>query len=142
MITANKKIFWVTSYPKSGNTWMRAILSSLFFTNNGKFDFDLLNLITNFETLKRFEFVKSVNSNDFNKLKDLKTIAKYWVEAQQRIDFGEGDFTFFKTHSANISLYDYEFTNKINTLGGKPDYDITKIIVEKLDKVLPSLDLK
>ena len=28
------------------------------------------------------------------------------------------------------------------TLGGNPDNDITKIIVEKLDKVLPSLDLK
>ena len=31
---------------------------------------------------------------------------------------------------------------KINTLGGNPKNDITKIIVEKLDKVLPSLDLK
>ena len=32
--------------------------------------------------------------------------------------------------------------NKKTTLGGKPEYDITKIIVEKLDKVLPSLNLK
>ena len=32
--------------------------------------------------------------------------------------------------------------NKANTLGGKAESDITKIIVEKLDKVLPSLDLK
>ena len=32
--------------------------------------------------------------------------------------------------------------NKANTLGGNPEYDITEIIVEKLDKVLPSLDLK
>ena len=32
--------------------------------------------------------------------------------------------------------------NKINTLGGNPENDITKLIVEKLDKVLPSLDLK
>ena len=32
--------------------------------------------------------------------------------------------------------------NKVNTLGGNPENDITKIIVEKLDKVLPSLDLK
>ena len=31
---------------------------------------------------------------------------------------------------------------KANTLGGSPGNDITKIIVEKLDKVLPSLDLK
>ena len=32
--------------------------------------------------------------------------------------------------------------NKVNTLGGNPENDITEIIVEKLDKVLPSLDLK
>ena len=38
----------------------------------------------------------------------------------------------------NISVV----VNKANTLGGKPENDITKIIVEKLDKVLPSLDLK
>jgi len=31
---------------------------------------------------------------------------------------------------------------KINTLGVNPKNDITKIIVEKLNKVLPSLDLK
>ena len=31
---------------------------------------------------------------------------------------------------------------KVNTLGGNPKNDITNIIVEKLDKVLPSLDLK
>ena len=32
--------------------------------------------------------------------------------------------------------------NKKNTLGGNPENDITKLIIEKLDKVLPSLDLK
>ena len=32
--------------------------------------------------------------------------------------------------------------NKSNTLGGNPENDITKIIVEKLDKKLPSLNLK
>ena len=32
-----KHIFWLASYPKSGNTLLRAILSSLFFTENGIF---------------------------------------------------------------------------------------------------------
>tara|TARA_Y100000590_G_C15673116_1_gene996991 strand:- start:1348 stop:1812 length:465 start_codon:yes stop_codon:yes gene_type:complete len=32
--------------------------------------------------------------------------------------------------------------NKVHTLGGNPENDITKVIVDKLDKVLPSLDLK
>ena len=38
----------------------------------------------------------------------------------------------------NISIV----LDKKTTLGGKPENDITKIIVEKLDKVLPSLNLK
>ena len=32
--------------------------------------------------------------------------------------------------------------SKQHTLGGNPDNDITMIIVEKLNKVLPSLNLK
>ena len=38
----------------------------------------------------------------------------------------------------NVSLV----VDKKNMLGGKPEYDITKIIVEKLNKELPSLNLK
>tara|TARA_B100000029_G_scaffold351259_1_gene343751 strand:- start:1529 stop:2053 length:525 start_codon:yes stop_codon:yes gene_type:complete len=38
----------------------------------------------------------------------------------------------------NISIV----VDKKNTLGNIPDYDITKIIVEKLNKDLPSLNLK
>ena len=38
----------------------------------------------------------------------------------------------------NISL----ILDKKNTLGGNPEFDITKIIVEKLNKELPSLNLK
>ena len=32
--------------------------------------------------------------------------------------------------------------NKAHTLGGNPENDITKVITDKLNKVLPSLDLK
>ena len=46
----NKKIFWIASYPKSGNTWMRAIILSLFFTKDGIFDFNLLDQIKYFDT--------------------------------------------------------------------------------------------
>ena len=40
-----KHIFWLASYPKSGNTLLRAILSSLFFTENGVFNFKLLEMV-------------------------------------------------------------------------------------------------
>ena len=37
-----KNLLWIASYPKSGNTWMRAILTSLFYSDDGIFDFKLL----------------------------------------------------------------------------------------------------
>ena len=49
LIGMTKHIFWLASYPKSGNTLLRAILSSLFFTENGVFNFKLLESITSFE---------------------------------------------------------------------------------------------
>ena len=53
-----KKIIWVASYPKSGNTWIRAILSSLFYSKNGLFDFKLFEKIANFDHPDKYEFIK------------------------------------------------------------------------------------
>jgi len=44
--------------------------------------------------------------------------------------------TYMKENDISIVI------DKKTILGGKPETDITKIIVEKLDKVLPSLNLK
>ena len=38
-------IIWIASYPKSGNTWIRAMLSAYLYSNNGNFSFDLLDNI-------------------------------------------------------------------------------------------------
>ena len=38
-------IIWIASYPKSGNTWVRSIISSLIYSNDGNFDFNLLKKI-------------------------------------------------------------------------------------------------
>ena len=111
-----KKIFWVASYPKSGNTWMRAILSSLFFTEDGQFNFNLLNYIINFDIPDKYKFVASLGGDDFKKLHELPVIAKYWLEAQGRADVG-GDFAFFKTHSGNVTLNKHKYTSEENVLG-------------------------
>ena len=42
-------IIWIASYPKSGNTWVRSIISSLIYSNDGNFDFDLLKKFNNFQ---------------------------------------------------------------------------------------------
>ena len=111
-----KKIFWVPSFPKSGNTWIRAILSSLFFTEEGKFNFNLFNYIVNFDIPAKYKFVSSLGGDDFKKLNELPVIAKYWLEAQERADVG-GDFAFFKTHSGNVTLNKHKYTNEENVLG-------------------------
>ena len=41
-------IIWIASYPKSGNTYLRSFLSSYYFSENGKFEFNLLDNIKNF----------------------------------------------------------------------------------------------
>ena len=60
-----KRIIWIAAYTKSGNTWARTILTSLFFTKNGKFNFEILKSISIFENVERFEFVKEINLEDY-----------------------------------------------------------------------------
>jgi len=44
MIKKNK-IFWIVSWPKSGNTLLRAIIASLFFTEEGKLQLSQIKFI-------------------------------------------------------------------------------------------------
>ena len=50
-------IVWLASYPKSGNTWLRAFLCSYFYMDLEKenFNFDKLNKITLFPRIENFE---------------------------------------------------------------------------------------
>jgi len=38
-------IIWLASYPKSGNTYVRAFLSAYYYSENGEFNFGLLSKI-------------------------------------------------------------------------------------------------
>ena len=79
-----KHIFWLASYPKSGNTLLRAILSSLFFTENGVFNFKLLESITNFEDTYFVYKMKQFIGNDLNKLKSTTIFYKYLLKIQEK----------------------------------------------------------
>ena len=48
-------IIWIASYPKSGNTWVRSLLSSYYFSNDGKFNFNLLKNIDQYPQQKFFK---------------------------------------------------------------------------------------
>ena len=45
----NKKIIWISSYPKSGNTWMRYLLANYFYNLSKKFDPQIIKYIEKFQ---------------------------------------------------------------------------------------------
>ena len=72
-------IIWLASYPKSGNTWLRALLASYYYSNDGTFDQKLLKKIEQFPQKKNF-FSKKIPicgvlgggyNKDFKKLIEL-----------------------------------------------------------------------
>ena len=102
-------IIWIASYPKSGNTWLRSLVSSYYFSRDGSFNQDNLKLIDQFPSHKYFK------DYDYNK-KKIGDVSRYWIKAQKKIN-SEKKIRFFKTHSFLGSFNNNEFTNKENTLG-------------------------
>ena len=72
-------IIWLASYPKSGNTLVRAMLSAYFFTKDGKFNFDTIKYIKQFPDLKLFEQI-GVNTSD------PMEIVKNYINIQNQIN--------------------------------------------------------
>jgi hypothetical protein len=101
-------IIWIASYPKSGNTWLRSLLSTYLYSKNGDFNFELLRQIDQFPSRKYFDFFLK----DF---KNLKNVSKYWIAAQDRINLFNQKTIFLKTHSALCTLENNPFTNRNNT---------------------------
>ena len=101
-------IIWLASYPKSGNTWVRSIISSLVYSKDGIFNFELLKKIQQFPNKDHF-----LNLTD--KFQDIHELKKFWVLAQEKININD-KVNFFKTHHINCKIDNYPFTNKDNTL--------------------------
>ena len=114
----SKHIFWISSYPKSGNTLVRAIISALFFTKDGVFRLEQLKHSTQFEKRDRLNLVKKINKNDFFKLDQLKVLSKYWqlLQEKEHMNINKG-FGFVKSHSSYVSMFNNWFTNSTNTAG-------------------------
>jgi len=102
-------IFWIASYPKSGNTWLRALLSSYYYTDDGIFKQNLLQEIGQFPEKKYFT---SFNYNS----KLITDTSKFWIDAQNEIN-KEKKIKFFKTHNILGAINGNNFTNKSNTIG-------------------------
>ncbi len=103
-------IFWIASYPKSGNTWLRALISSYFYSQDGNYDEKLIKLIDQFPTrkfLKGFDYDKTIVGDT----------SKFWINAQEKIN-RDNKLKFFKTHNIFGKVNNFDFTNASNSLGG------------------------
>jgi len=99
-------IIWLASYPKSGNTYVRAFLSAYYFSENGQFDFSQISNIDQFPHEKFFK--QRVNS--------ISEASKQWVTIQREIN-KDKKIRFFKTHSFLGHYQNNEFTSPETTLG-------------------------
>ena len=102
-------IYWIASYPKSGNTWLRILLSCYYYTKDGVYDENSLNNIQQFPQKKYF---KQFNYNQ-NIVGDT---TKYWLKAQEKIN-EDKKLRFFKTHNVFGLVNNSHFTNKENSIG-------------------------
>jgi len=103
-------IVWLSSYPKSGNTWVRAFLSAYLHSSKGKFDFTLIDKIEEFpqhNLMKKF-----MENKDFHNLKE---ISKNWIKVQEFMNLNKKT-KFLKTHSAFCNINGNFFTDEKNTL--------------------------
>jgi hypothetical protein len=101
-------IFWIASYPKSGNTWLRALISSYFFSKDGNFSRDLIKNID--------QFPEKVHFKGFNY--DPKKVAdttKLWIRAQEKIN-KDNKIRFFKTHNIFGEINKQPFTDNKNSI--------------------------
>ena len=114
----DNQIFWIASFPKSGNTLIRSILSSIFFTEDGVFSFDKLANIDQFEKTELVEKNKKIFGNDIGSLNNTTLFYKYLLKLQTKESLGlKGDFMFLKTHSGLFEIDDNAFTNEDFTRG-------------------------
>ena len=104
-------IIWLTSYPKSGNTLLRSMISAYFFTQDGNFNFKTLNNINQFPDFKLFKNY-GINTSDHME------IVKNYINVQRQINTKDkNSIRFIKTHSGLRNINGYSFTDLNNSLG-------------------------
>ena len=102
-------IIWLASYPKSGNTLVRSLLSAYFFSKEGDYNFDLIKNIQQFPDINLFKKF-GININNENE------IIKNYISIQDKIN-KKNSIQFYKTHSSLFKIKDNAFTDLRNSLG-------------------------
>ena len=96
-------IIWISSYPKSGNTWVRLFLESYFSKIKNNFRFGGFPELEDFEKLN----IDYTNLNE---------IIKNWKTLQEVRNL-DSRTNILKTHNALCTIGNYTFTDKTSTLG-------------------------
>ena len=102
-------IVWLASYPKSGNTFVRSLLSSYIFSKDGNFNFDLLKNIKQFPDNSLFKQLGVDINNE-------EEMFKNYINTQ-KIFNQKDSIRFLKTHSCFFNNKKFQFTDRHNTLG-------------------------
>jgi hypothetical protein len=102
-------IIWLASYPKSGNTWIRAFVSSLLFKKNN------INSLDNMKKIHAYPLTKDFYNllNDFD---NLNNISDCWEKSQSVLNLDK-KIKILKTHHILCGINNNFFTNYKNSLG-------------------------
>jgi len=101
-----QKIIWISSYPKSGNTFLRSLIAAYFYCERGVYN---QNSLTHLPEYPRDYFKLEKGNNP------LREFSKY-EEVQKSISLNNKKFNFIKTHLANIKVNDiYNCINPLYT---------------------------
>ena len=103
-------IIWLASYPKSGNTLVRAMVSSYFFTKDGIYNSSLIKKIKQFPSINLFKKFGLDITNE-------EELIQNYVNVQNSFNIKD-TIQFTKTHSYLFNFHNkYPFTNLQNSLG-------------------------
>ncbi len=102
-------IIWLASYPKSGNTLVRSMLSAYFFSQDGVCNFDLIKHINIFPDSMYFERL-GIN------IQDKEEVIKNYIKVQESFN-KKNSVRFLKTHSYLFNIKNNPFTNLNCSLG-------------------------
>ena len=99
-------IIWLASYPKSGNTLVRSMLTSYLFSKDGHFNFELLSNVKQFPNDTILEELK-VNTEDKKANPSLAhwTLGGPWFRDQRTMG-GELAAEWFSARDDSFMLWD------------------------------------
>lgn len=96
-----RTLVWLASYPKSGNTWLRAFLANYFFATDGPADFELMSRISSGDVSA--PSYAELAGGDPARLA-LPAYMKVRHRHLERIATGGAALYFVKTHCAPVSF--------------------------------------